>query len=146
MAMRMSIALAQALANEITNKVESGSVNLYTGQSAAGGQPSDAEDSDGLSSTLLATFALSAVPFAAATDVNPGARIAAKDIVGVSAETSGVARWFRVFTSASAELWDGNVGSAGDGGVDMTLNNIDLDQDQLITINSWTITVPQSAA
>jgi hypothetical protein len=140
----MSIALAQALANEITNKVESGSVNLYTGQSAAGGQPSDA---DGVGSgTLLATFALSAVPFAGATDVNPGARIAAKDIVGVSAATSGVARWFRVFTSASAELWDGNVGSAGDGGVDMTLNNIDLDQDQLITINSWTITVPQSAA
>lgn len=143
MAMRMAIALAQAMADAITDKVEAGSVNLYTGVSAVGGQPSDPDGAG--AGTLLATFALSAVPFAAATDANPGAAIAAKNIPAVSAVTSGTARWFRVFTSASAVMWDGNVGSASDGGVDMTLNNIDLDQDQLITINSWTITLPQSA-
>lgn len=144
MATRISFSAASHMADEFAGRMDGGSLNLLGGVSAAGGQPSDPDGT--VSETLLATFVLGDPAFEPAADAAPGALVSAKTIAAVSALTSGVARYFRAYTSASTMSIDGAVGSAEDTGVEMNLNSIDIDQNQLITLNSWTITVPQSAA
>lgn len=146
MATRIGYSAAAVMADNFATNLNAGSISLLTGQSAAGGQPSDVADGDVSVATLLATFTLGDPAFANSRDAAPGALVSANAIAAVSALTSGVARFFRAYTSASVAVIDGACGSASDSNADMTLNNIDIDQDQLITINTWSITIPQSAA
>lgn len=88
--------------------------------------------------TLLATLPLSDPAFgAAATGV-----ITANAITPDStADASGTAGWFRAYDSSGAAVIDGTVTVSGGGG-DMILSSVNVIAGGVVTVSSWTITMP----
>lgn len=88
--------------------------------------------------TLLATLPLSDPAFgAAATGV-----ITANAITPDStADASGTAGWFRAYDSSGAAVIDGTVTVSGGGG-DMILSSVAVIAGGVVTVSSWTITMP----
>jgi len=138
MAMTISNVLAGIAVSTIAGQANDGSLEIH-----ASTQPTNVEAS--AHGTVIAPVSLGAVVFANPTDAAPGAVVSANGITAVSATTSGDVQgnYFRVFSSAGTAIIDGTISSAGGSG-EMTLNSVVIDQDQLITINTWTITMPES--
>lgn len=136
MTTRLSFSAARVGANAITKRLDAGHVAIHTSS-----QPSDVNAS--AHGTLLVSANLAAIAFVSARDGAPNAICSANGIAEVSSLTSGKAGYFRTYTSAGVPWLDGQATSAAGGG-EMTLDNVDIDQDVATNITSFLITMPES--
>lgn len=145
---RMSNNLASAmLDNAVNNRLNEGLgdaiVNIYTGT-----QPADCETA--FTGTLLGTCIMNTVPFGAATDQAPGARLTANVITAeISAVAAGTAGYFRAYSSDggtdASKLnchLQGTAGEAADT-TDMTLDVKVIILGGTIQITVWTFDLPE---
>lgn len=135
MAVRLSVALANTLANAVDDEVNGGAgdgtLKIYSGT-----QPATADDA--ASGTLLATFTLEATAFGAASS---GTITLAGVPMTVAAGNSGTAGWFRIEQSDGDNVLDGSVGTSGS---QINLNTTSITSGVNVTITSGTITMPTS--
>jgi hypothetical protein len=133
MAVRLSAALANALADQIdTTLGNAGTIKIYTGS-----QPATADTAVG-GATLLATFTLGSPGFGAASG---GVITLSGTPLTVAAAATGTAGWFRLATSGAAAVLDGSVGTSGN---QINLNTTSITSGVNVTITSGTITMPTS--
>jgi len=118
-------------------------IAIYTGA-----PPADCETAP--TGTLLGVCQMNATPFGAAANQNPGAQIAANAISDdSSADTTGVAGYFRATISAdgvtpdNAAVIQGTAGEAADS-TDLTLDDKNIVVGGTISITGWTIFQPES--
>lgn len=137
MAVRLSTATRNALADAVTARADSGT-GAATLKIYSGAQPASANDV--ASGTLLATFTLNDPSFGAAAtgvitlDVTP-----ALSTTGVAAGTAG---WARLESNtAVTTVADFSVTATGGGG-DVTVDNTSIAVDQTVNLTSGTITMP----
>jgi len=148
-ASEISNALAKAMLDNAVNSLLNegagyGIVNIYSGS-----LPSNCEAND--TGTLLATCMLSSLPFGAATDTLPGARITANIIADdPSAVVGGTASHYRAFSSDDGTNANrlnchiqGSAGEAADS-TDLTLDVKLIVLGASVSITSWTISMPES--
>lgn len=134
---RITNAAARTAVAALGALLNGGQIRIYTGS-----QPAEADAA--ATGTLLATCTLAATAFGAATDANPGGRIAAAAIGGdASIDATGTAGWFRAVTSGGVAVVDGSITATGGGG-DMTLASTALVAGGTFDVTSWTITMPES--
>jgi hypothetical protein len=111
---------------------DSGTINLYTGS-----QPSEADDA--ATGTLLATIALPATAFAAASDTAPGATATANAIAQVLGLDAGTATYGRAFrTGGSIVICDLAVGSG------IIITNPVIALNSPVNVTSFTLFQPES--
>lgn len=94
------------------------------------------------SGTLLSTLTLSVTAFPASTDgtTNGLATAVANAITAdPSAANSGTAGYFRAWDSAGVTIIQGDVGTAA---ADMILNTTTIVAGAVVTVTSWTVTLP----
>jgi len=136
---RISIAAAEAMANALTTTIDGGTaafLNIYSGT-----QPTNPDTSIG-AAVLLASLAMSATSFGAATNANPGALITANAISSATAGATGTASWFRIWTQIGGSgVFDGSVGVSA---ADLVLNTTAIVAGATVLVSSATITMPQS--
>ena len=117
-------------------------LRIYTGSA-----PSDVDAA--ASGTLLGTLVLSDPAFGAASDQNPGARAAAASITSdTSADASGAAGYYRVFTSNDGAtplnpVMQGTAGEAADT-TNMTLDDKNIVIGGVIAVSAFTFDVNES--
>lgn len=130
MAVRLSAALANALADQIDSTLgNAGTIKIYTGS-----QPATADTA--VSGTLLATFTLGSPGFGAASS---GTITLSGTPLTVAAAATGTAGYFRMATSGGASVMDGSVGTSG---AQINLNTTSITSGVNVTITSGTITMP----
>lgn len=137
---KITNAAAIAACNAIVDLLDGGSgaglLRIYTGTA-----PSNADDSP--TGTLLAELTLSDPAFGDAADANPGATATAASITAdSSANATGTAGYFRAVTSAGTTVLQGTVTTTGNGG-DLTLNSTSITSGNIVSVTSWTYTVPE---
>ena len=145
---RMSNSLASAMLDNSVNLRLNGGlgnaiVNVYTGS-----QPADCEAAE--TGTLLGTCIMNSVPFGAATDQAPGARLTANAITAeISAVAGGTAGYFRAYSSDSGTdasklicHLQGTAGEAADT-TDMTLDVKLILIGGTIQVTVWTFDLPE---
>lgn len=133
MANGYNLALRKAKADAITTAVgNAGTLTIYSGAQPATG---------GTATTVLATFTLGS-PFAPASTGTLGGTVSISPTLpsAVTASASGTASWYRVSTSAAAQVIDGTVTATGGGG-DLQLTTTTITSGLSIQITSWTIAV-----
>lgn len=136
MTISLASAVASAMADQITAKVDAGTgagtLKIYTGA-----KPSTPETA--ATGTLLATFTL-ADPVAAASAAGVATWNSAAITATVAA--SGTAGWFRVADSAGNAVFDGAVGTSG---ADLNFSTVVWTAGGSVTLNgSGTVTQPTS--
>ncbi len=143
MAVRISTAARNALANAITTLVDGGSsaakLRVYTGSQPAG--PGTAP-----SGTLLLEVTLNDPSFGSAS--NGVITAAQSPALSGTASGTGTAGWFRIVDSTEAAgsglgVLDGNVTATGGGG-DCQLSTTSLSTGLAVAITSVTVTMPAS--
>jgi hypothetical protein len=139
-AFRINNATAKAMADAFTLQLDAGTaalIRIYTGS-----QPTDPDTAIG-AVTLLAELTMTATSFGAATDANPGGLITAAAITSdSSADNTGTAAWFRMWTqNAGTAVADGSVGTSG---CDLNLNTVAITSGSTVAITAFTITMPES--
>lgn len=138
---RITNATAIAACDAVVDRVDGGTGAGYV-EILSGAQPASADAAK--TGTVLASITLNDPAFGGAADAAPGGRATADvtpSIQDTSANASGTAGYFRVFTSAGTALWDGECGTSGS---DMNLDNTSINVGQTVTITSWTVTMPES--
>jgi hypothetical protein len=146
---RMSNSMARGmLDNTVNNRLNEGLgdaiVNIYTGS-----QPPDCET--GETGTLLGTCIMNTVPFGAASDEAPGARLTANQITAeIAAVAGGTAGYFRAYSSDSGTdasklncHLQGTAGEAADT-TDMTLDEKVILVGGTIQITAWIFDLPEN--
>lgn len=109
-----------------------GTLRIYTGSPPA--SPEDAA-----TGTLLAELTFSDPAFGAASTSGTATANAITD--DSSANTSGVAGWFRIADSDGNALWDGTISTVGGGG-DIEFDDTDFVAGGIVGIDSLTLTYP----
>lgn len=152
-ASEISNALAGAMADQITVKLDSGDVggilNVYDD---SGGVPANCEAAN--TGVLLGTIALPDPAFGGFTDTNPGARVT---LLGVplsdtDCDASGTALYYRGYSCNTAQtdankvtcFIQGSAGEAADS-TDLTIDNKVVVQTGTLTVTGWVVNVPESA-
>lgn len=125
MALAFSTALRNSRLDAIVTAIgTSGKVRIYDGTRPATG---------GAETTVLAELPLSAT----AGTVSAGVLTMNAITSDASADATGTATWFRVWTAASVAVIDGNVGTSGS---DLNLNTVSIVAGGSVAISSFTIT------
>lgn len=132
-------AAAQAC-NAVVDYIDSGTGFGYV-EIRTGAIPANVEAA--ATGTLLASITLQDPAFGSASDQNPGAQAAiAGSPSDTSANASGTAGYFRVYTSAGTNgVIQGTCGTAAS---DMNLNDVTFQAGGTVTITSYTITMPET--
>jgi hypothetical protein len=128
---RMSYAACNAENDALGDLANNGYIRIYTAT-----RPANADTA--AAGTLLAELRFGADAFAASVS---GVITANAITADASAEAGGTAAWFRVLTSASGVLWDGEVGTTG---CDLNLNSTTIGAGATVSITSMTHTIPRS--
>ena len=128
---------------EINAGAGDGVIAIYTGA-----PPADCEAAP--TGTLLGVCKFNATPFIAAANQNPNAKIVANAISDdVSADTTGIAGYFRATLSAdgvtpdAAAVIQGSAGEAADS-TDLTLDDKNIVVGGTISITGYEITQPEA--
>ena len=137
MATRISNAAAAGAVDNLTARLNGGTVNVYSGA-----QPASVGTAP--SGTLLATLTLSATAFGAATVANPA--VATANAIGsdISVDATGTAGWFRAFGTGAVAVIDGNITATGGGG-DMTFDSVSFVAGGTAAMTSWAISLGTGA-
>jgi hypothetical protein len=126
---------ARGMLDNLTARCSGGTIKVYTGT-----RPASADDELPAGGILILAYDLPTPCFPASVDGNPNA-VATANVLGASvAEDSGVATWFRVESSASVPVMDGNVGTTD---ADLILESTTIANGQSVSISSWIITLPE---
>jgi hypothetical protein len=141
---RISNAVAVAACDAVVDAIDGGTgagiVRIYTGA-----QPADPDTAP--TGTLLATLVCSDPAFGAASDAAPGGQATANAVTDdSSADATGTAGWFRVFSTNDGAtplnaIMDGECGTSG---ADMNLNSTSISAGATVSITSWTVTMPET--
>jgi len=133
MALTLSAAAVNAMADALGTLLNGGRVRIYTSP-----RPATA-DTAVTTQTLLAAPTFANPAFAAAT----GGVITANALTSDSdAAASGTAVWFRAVTSGAATVCDGSVGVTD--AADCVLSTLSIIQHGTVSITSCTVTVPEA--
>jgi len=133
-----AIAACDAIVDSVDAGSGAGKVRIYDGS-----QPADA-DTAVSGQTLLAELTMSDPAFGNAVDATPGGRATANTITDdSSADAAGTAAWFRVVDSDNNARWDGDITTTGVGTGDMLINSTSISAGAIISISSFTFTVPE---
>ena len=125
--LHLSAVGVNAALDTVLNNLNGGTIKLYTGT-----QPANC-DTAVSSQTLLASLALSATAFAAAS---AGVKTA-NAITSATAGATGTATWFRAFKSdGTTAVIDGSVGTSG---ADLNLPTTTINSGDTVSISSWTV-------
>ena len=125
--LHLSAVGVDAALDTVLNALNGGTIKLYTGT-----QPANC-DTAVSSQTLLASLALSATAFAAAS---AGTKTA-NAITSATAGATGTAMWFRAFKSdGTTAVIDGSVGTSG---ADLNLPTTSINSGDTVSISSWTV-------
>lgn len=143
MALQFSTALRNAMLDEITAALDAGLgaaiIAIYSGTMPA----TVATALSG--NTLLAKIAF-ADPSSAAAASGVLTIDADPDLSDASADATGTATWFRLYSSADgATINEANAimqGTVGTSGADINFTSVSFVATEPITITSWTITAP----
>lgn len=131
-----AIAMLDALVDRLDAGSGAGKIRIYDGT-----RPTDVDTAVG-AQVLLAELTLSDPAFGAAADDTPGAIATADPITDDSAaNATGTASWFRALDSNNVAIIDGNVGTSS---ADLILDSVSITAGQTVSVNSWTITQPES--
>jgi len=128
--MKMSTAARNAMADALCGLVDSGS-HIYIRTGAA---PTNPGDSD--SGTLLATLAMNATAFAAASS---GVATANSISSETNAPNSGTMGHYRIKNSSGVVVWQGTVGTSG---AELNFDSITVTAGGTVAITSFTFTQP----
>lgn len=133
---QISVALAEAMLNAITTYLDAGGAGTI--QIWSGTQPNGLETAD--AGTSLVTFTLNATAFAAAVaSGNTGAVMTANSIANATAGNTGTAVYFTVYDHAGDITMRGSCGTSS---ADMILSTTSIVSGNIISITSWTVTMP----
>lgn len=137
MATRISTASRNAAADAIAALVDAG-VAAAPGfiEVREGAQPATPQDA--ATGTLLGTLTLSDPAFGAAANGVVTANAIADD---TNADASGTAGWFRAYDSDAVAVIDGSITGVGGGG-DLELDDTNIVTGGVISVDSWTMTMP----
>ena len=137
---KISDAARTASCNAIVDLIDGGASAGYI-QVRSGAAPTNPGDAN--SGTLLATLPMSDPAFGnAATGVATANAITDDS----SADASGDAGHFRVFDSDNNCILQGNAGEAADAPVNMEFNEKSIVAGGVVSVTSFTVTVPQAGA
>lgn len=132
--LQLSYAAVNAEADALAPLCNSGKLRLYDGA-----MPARADDSIG-ASTMLAELTMNATAFGAAVN---GVLMANAITDDPSANASGTASYYRVWDSAGTTCYiQGTVGTSG---CDLNLNSVAIAAGALVSVSSFTHTVPRGA-
>jgi len=132
MAVTLSAAAANAMADALGTLLNGGSAKFYTTP-----RPATA-DTAITTQTLLATSTFANPAFASAS---AGVLTAHAMTDESDAPASGTAVWFRAVTSGAAAVLDGSVGTSD---ADCVLSTVTVLQHGVLSITSCTLTIPES--
>lgn len=141
LATKISNAAAIAACNAVVDLIDDGTPVGYV-EIRSGTQPASVDDT--AAGTCLATIPYNDPAFGAAADAAPGGQAAADvtpALQDTSADASGTAAWFRVYSGAGAAIIDGSCGTSG---CDMNLDNTSIAAGQTVTLTSHTVKMPES--
>lgn len=126
----LSIASWNLALNAGIDVLNGGFLELYTGTQPA------TPDTALSGNTLLATLALSATAFGAASSATK----TANTITSATAAATGTATFFRAYKSdATTAVIDGSVGTSG---ADLNLNTTSIVTGATVSVSSWTVSDP----
>lgn len=131
MATRISTASRNAAADAIAVLLDGGYIEIRDGA-----QP--ATPATAASGTLLGTLNLGGPAFGAAANGTATANAITDDN---DADASGTAGWFRAYDAIDNAVIDGAITGEGGGG-ELELDDTDIVAGGVISVNSWTITMP----
>lgn len=138
---RINNDVAKAAVDAITSALDAGA-GAATVTIFDGAMPTNCEDAD--AGTVLAILTCSDPAFAAAIDLNPGARGVADPVTSdPSANNTGNASYFRAKDSNGVVVTQGDVTATGGGG-SMEINSVAITTGVPVDITSWTITLPET--
>lgn len=129
----VAIAANDAIVDSLDDAATAGYVRIYDDGAA---QPSGVDDAVPAGSNQLAEFILSDPAFGDSVDATPGAEATANSISDTTADTNGIATWFRAFDGDGNAKWDGDVSESGNGG-DMIINSTDISSGSTVSMLSW---------
>lgn len=135
MATRISTGARNAAADAVTTLLDAGAAAGYI-EIREGTQPADPQTA--ASGTLLGTLPLSDPAFGAAATGTATANTITDDS---DADASGTAGWFRAYDSDANAVIDGSITGTGGGG-DLELDDTNIVAGGVISVDSWTITMP----
>jgi hypothetical protein len=133
MAVRLDDDIRNSLLDGIDSVFNSGTLEIRSGA-----QPASANDA--ATGTVLATIALPADSFAAASG---GSKAKAGTWQDASADATGTAGWFRMYNTGDTQRIDGNV-TATAGGGDMEIDSVSITAGQTVTVTSFSLDMPAS--
>lgn len=139
---KISNAAAIAACDAIAALVDAHATLPGKAEIRSGTQPASVDAAAG--GTVLATITYNDPAFGNATDAAPGGQAAADTsptLQDTSADASGTAAWFRIYDGSGTAITDGECGTSG---ADMNLDNTSINAGQTVTLNSHTITMPES--
>lgn len=134
MATRISDEVRNLACDAVVDSLDAGTtptVKIYTGT-----QPADADDA--ATGTLLVTINLDATAAFGAAVAGVASVDNSPALTGVAVAT-GTAGWFRAADSTDTNRIDGDVGM---GSGTLNLDNTSIAVDQVVTLTSWTVTMP----
>lgn len=144
----MALGFSTALANSILDSIANGAIGQSFWDSAileirSGARPANADTAP--TGTVLATMTLPADAMAAAAALSVSFQGTWSD---TSADNTGTAAWFRIkrsgdsgTTNTTDKRLDGTVTATGGGG-DMEINNTSISATQVVTIASYSHSLP----
>ena len=136
---KIGVAGAIAACDAVVDLMDAGTGAGYI-EIRTGAAPTGVDDAS--SGTLLATCVCSDPAFGGAVDATPGGIATASAITDdSSADAGGTAAHFRGFDSNAVCRIQGTVGTSS---ADMIINNVTITIGAVVSITSWTVTMPES--
>jgi hypothetical protein len=132
----ISQAVAKAMCDTLVDAIDAGSP---PGTIAIRSGTRPATTDTAVTGTLLATLTFSNPAFGAATTASPSVATASAITSDSSADNTGTATWFRIFTGSGTAIADGNVGTSGE---DLNLNTVSIVAGAVVSISAGTISMP----
>lgn len=139
---KISNAVAIAMCDACVDLIDSHATNPGYVEIRSGTQPASVDATAG--GTVLASITYNDPAFGGASDAAPGGQAAADTsptLQDTSANASGTAAWFRVYSAEPTARIDGEVGTSG---ADMNLDNTSINVGQTVTLTSHTVKMPES--
>ena len=126
---KISVAAAIARLNAFSVLLNGGTINIYTGTPPANVAASP-------TGTLLATLTLSATAFATAVAGGPGATATANAITSGTAGNTGIAGWFRAFSSGADGVIQDRIGQSNAG---LIMQNTSIVSGNPVSASAWVL-------
>ena len=130
--LNVSVARRQAMLDNLTGQLNSGTIKIYTGSIPA--TPETAITSQ----TLLGTLTLNSTAFGSASSATPSVATANSITQDSAADATGTAAWARVATSGGTVVMDVDVGTSA---TTIVLNTTSIVSGGPISISSFTLSL-----